>query len=300
MVLPELDGQRLDLAAAALSGLSRRRVRALAADGCVWLNGKAVRILSRVIHLADVVDVVPGAETLAGPAGTSLHLDVIHEDGWIIAVDKPAGVASQAPRRRGEGELTVQELLAVQLAAREGQRTAVLLIHRLDRLTTGVLVFARQHEAARALARTWAAGRADKRYLTVVRGDPGEAQRTLSGAIAADPNVAGRFRVARGGRPARTEFRRLATAGGLSLLEVHPLTGRTHQVRVHLAEAGFPVAGDALYGGGRALPRPLLHAWRLRLPHPRTGRPVRLEAPLPPDMAALLREHGFAVTLPPS
>lgn len=295
VVPPELAGERLDQGGAALSGLSRRRVRALAAEGRLWLNGKAVRVLSRSLHPADVVDVVRADEAIADPLPPP-PLDLLHEDGWLIAIDKPAGVASQPPRQRAPGELTAQERLAAHLALREGRRVDVLLFHRLDRLTTGVLVFARQREAARALARTWAEGKAEKRYLTVVRGDPGEARRALAGPISPDPLVPGRFRVARGGRPARTQVRRLAAADGLALVEVHPLTGRTHQVRVHLADAGFPVAGDGLYGGGGGLPRPFLHAWRLTLPHPKDGAPLHLEAPLPPDMAAFLAAHGL--TLP--
>lgn len=291
---PALAGERLDQGAAALSGLPRRRVRALAAEGRLWLNGKGVRVLSRLLHPADVVDVVRADEALT-EALPPPPLGLLHEDSWLIAIDKPAGVASQPPRERVPGELTAQERLAAQLALREGRRMDLLLFHRLDRLTTGVLVFARQREASRALARTWAEGGADKRYLTVVRGDPGEAQRMLAGPIAADPLVPGRFRVARGGRPARTRVRRLAAANGLALVEVHPLTGRTHQVRVHLADAGFPVAGDGLYGGGGGLPRPFLHAWRLTLPHPKDGAPLRLVAPLPPDMAAFLAARALII-----
>ena len=292
VVPPRLAGERLDQGAAALSELPRRRVRALAAEGRLWLNGRAVRVLSRTLHLGDVVDILAAGEALLVPPAPA-GLTILHEDGWLVAIDKPAGAASQPPRRRTEGELTAQERLVLQLSLREGHRVEALLFHRLDRLTTGVLVFARQHAAARALARTWAEGRAVKRYLAVVRGDPGAEELDLAGPIATDPVLAGRFRVARGGRPARSRVRRLTAAGGLALVEVHPLTGRTHQVRVHLADAGCPVAGDALYGGGSGVPRPFLHAWRLTLPHPDGGAPLRLEAPLPDDMVAFLAAHGL-------
>ena len=105
----------------------------------------------------------------------------------------------------------------------------------------------------------------------------------------------GRYCVARNGKPATTEVRLIAAVAEFSLLEVRPLTGRTHQVRVHLAEVGFPVAGDALYGGAGGVPRPFLHAWRLTFPHPRTGRQLRLEAPIPPDMRGFLAGLGVAV-----
>jgi 23S rRNA pseudouridine1911/1915/1917 synthase len=295
LVLPDHAGLRLDQGAAALTGLPRRRVRALAADGCLWLNGKAVRIVSRQLQLADVVDVVHDGNALAEPPPIPQPLAIVHEDGWLVAIDKPAGVASQPPRSRAPGELTAQERLALQLAARDGRRFEPLLFHRLDRLTTGVLLFACQHDAARALTRAWAEGRADKRYLAVVRGDPGETLRVVTGGIAPDAMAPGRFRVSRGGRPARTEVRRIAASDEFALVEVHPLTGRTHQVRVHLAHAGFPVAGDALYDGGNGGPRPFLHAWRLSIPHPRDASRLHLEAPVPPDMAAFLAAHGLVL-----
>ncbi len=294
VVRPELAGERLDQGLAALAGIARRRVRALIAGGCLWLNGRPCRVLSRPLHLADVLDVVQEGEMLASPPPEPAALSILHEDGWLVAVDKPAGVATQPPRNRAPGELTAHERVLLQLAAREGKQVEVLLFHRLDRLTTGVLVFARQHEAARALAKTWASAAAQKRYLAVVQGELTEGPRKFSGAIARDPLVPGRFHVARGGKPATTEVHLLARVGEFSLVEVRPLTGRTHQVRVHLAAAGFPVAGDALYGGGGGVPRPFLHAWRLTLPHPRTGRQLRLEAPLPADLQRFLAGLGVS------
>ncbi|MFI5165130.1 MAG: pseudouridine synthase [Thermoanaerobaculales bacterium] len=295
LVTPDLAEQRLDQALAALSRLSRRATRGVIDEGAVWLNAKPVRIASRLVTTGDVLDMVAEGPSPATPAPLPPPLAILHEDGWLIAVDKPFGVASQPPRQRRPGELTAQEHLLLQLAARDGQHREVLLFHRLDRITTGVLVFARQRDAARALTRIWASGEVDKRYLAVVRGDPGERPLVLAGAIAADPLVPGRFRVAARGRPARSEVRRLAIAGELALVEVHPTTGRTHQVRVHLADAGFPVVGDALYGGGGSAPRPFLHAWRLSLPHPHNGPLLRLVAPLPADLVAFLASRGCDV-----
>jgi len=293
LVYPDHAGMRLDQGAAALTALSRRRVRSLADAGRLWLNGKAIRVVSRELHTADVVDVLQGDETLAVPRPLPPRLAVLHEDGWLVAIDKPPGVTSQAPRQRAPGELTAQERVALQLAARDGRRAETMLVHRLDRITTGVLLFARQHEAARALSRTWAEGRAEKRYLAVVCGDPGAAVRDVDAPISPDRITPGRFCVTARGRPARTEIRRLAVSRGYALVEVRPLTGRTHQVRVHLAHAGFPVAGDSLYGGGGSVPRPFLHAAVLTIPHPRDRRRLRLEAPLPADMAGFLSDHAL-------
>lgn len=299
LVYPELAGRRLDQGAAALAGLPRRRVRTLIAEGRLWLNGKPTRVLSRQLHLADVLDIVRGEETLAAPPSAPLSLPILYEDGWLLAVDKPAGLTTQQPRRRAPGETTAHERVLLQLAAREGQRVEILLFHRLDRLTTGVLVFARQQAATRGLTKLWSSGAADKRYLAIVHGRPEERHRKLVGAIAPDPLVPGRFRVVRGGRPATTELRTLAPLGELSLVEAHPLTGRTHQVRVHLAAAGFPVAGDTLYGGRAVVPRPFLHAWRLAFPHPHTGTLLRLEAPVPADLRTFLADLGVAAEVLP-
>ena len=291
LVTPNLSDLRLDQGLAHLAGVSRRHARSLVAAGRLWLNGRATRVLSRGLHLGDVLDVLPEGEELKPPTPSPL-LSILHEDHWIIAVDKPAGLATQPPQRRSPGELTAHESVLLQLAARDGRRREVLLFHRLDRLTTGVLVFARHHDAARGLATAWGTAAVQKRYLVVVSGDPGGGTMTLDGAIAPDPRVPGRFRVARHGKPASTRVRRIATLGALALVEASPATGRTHQVRVHLAEAGCPVTGDRLYGGGAGVPRPFLHAWRLSFPHPRGGRVVRLVAPVPPDMAAFLAALG--------
>ena len=259
----------------------------------MWVNGASVRVLSRPLRTGDVLDVIPGAEPLAAAAPLPPALEIVHEDGWLVAINKPPGLASQAPRRRTAGELTAPEVLAMQLGWRDGRRAELLLFHRLDRITSGLLVLARHHDAARALSRSWAAGETEKTYLAVVHGDPGPAPLAIARAIGRDQLSPGRFRTDRAGKPARTEVLRLAAAPGLALVQARPLTGRSHQVRVHLAELGFPVAGDRLYGAGGRMIRPFLHAWRLALPHPRDGSTLRLEAPLPLDMREFLASHGL-------
>ena len=292
LIGPELVGQRLDQALAACSGLSRRQVRTLIDGGKLWLNQNPTRVQSRVVQVGDVVDLLDAKPTTP-PAHAPRPLPILYEDGHLLAIDKPAGVVTQPPRQRTPGEITVHEWLALQLAWREGRRSDLLLFHRLDRMTTGVLVFARQHEAARALARAWAGGKVRKTYLTVVVGDPGAKPVTVDAPIASDPLVPGRYRPSRRGKPARTEVRRLSVAGELALCEVRPFTGRTHQVRVHLAHLGHPVAGDSLYGGRSDLVRPFLHAWRLVLPHPRERRNLTIEAPIPEEMARFLAAHAL-------
>lgn len=280
--------------------MSRRHARAVIEEGRLWLNASSVRVLSRTVRAGDVIDVIPGDDRLAPPEQAPSPIGIVHEDGWLVAVNKPPGLASQPPRDRRHGELTAPEVLAMQLALRDGHRVDVLLFHRLDRITSGLLVLARHHEAARALTRTWQAGAAEKIYLAVVRGDPGPAPLAMARAIGRDRLTPGRFRTDRSGKSARTEVVRVAASGGLALVTARPLTGRSHQVRVHLAELGFPVAGDRLYGGGSGVVRPFLHAWKLGLPHPRNGARLQLEAPLPADMQQFLAAHdlGWAPPAP--
>lgn len=301
IVTPEVAGLRLDQAIAALCGLSRRQVRAVIASGGVWLNARPSRVLSRPVVVADVIDVLSQDAAAAPGAPTLPTLGILFDDGWLLAVDKPAGLACQPPRQRTPGEWTVHELAAARIAARDGRRGELLLIHRLDRVTTGVFILARQHDAARALAKSWSSGTVHKRYLAIVAGDPGDEPRVVAAPLGADRLVPGRQRVAKNGRDARSELIPLARSGALGLVEVRPLTGRTHQVRVHLAHIGCPVAGDTLYGGGGSpgdggpVSRPFLHAWRIELPHPRTGRTMSIEAPLPQDMLFALATAGIDV-----
>jgi len=288
-VRPANDGQRLDVGAAALSGLPRRQVRALIDEGRLWLNARPCRVASRVLHLGDVLDVIGLAPESGGPDLPPLA--VVYEDGWLVAVDKPRGAYTQPPRGASTG-LSVLDLAVLRLSHRDGHRVELKLVHRLDRITSGVLVLARQRDAAGRLAAAWSSRDVDKRYLAVVRGAPAH-ELSIDAPIGADPLAPGRFRVDRHGREAHTHVRTLAAARDLALIEARPFSGRTHQVRVHLAERGHPVLGDGLYGGGSAPPGPFLHAWRLTLPHPRDGRTLQLTAPIPDDFAAFLAAHGL-------
>jgi len=221
---------------------------------------------------------------------------VLHLDAQLLAVDKPAGRIVIPGRVAGERSLREE------LEALHGR---LWVVHRLDRGTTGVLLFARTAEAHRALNLAFDRGEPRKRYLALVRGVPPGSIR-LDAPIA--PGRRGRMRVAARddprGKPAATVVRRLEafpardwTGGPLALVEALPETGRTHQIRVHLAQAGFPLAVDPDYGeagsladsGGRPLlARTPLHAARLEVEHPAGGGALVLEAPLPADLAAAL------------
>jgi RluA family pseudouridine synthase len=211
--------------------------------------------------------------------------DVLHEDADLVAVRKPAWLCMQGSRASQRLSLEA-ELRA--LLGEPGLRAA----HRLDRQTSGVALFARHARAARVLAAAFAGRRVHKRYLALVAPPPSVAAFDVAAALVRVPDPARpRFGVAANGegRPSLSHFRALRVQGGRALLLAEPVTGRTHQLRVHLAAVGCPVVGDDFYGPPRAAGDPervQLHAWRLAIP-PRAGAPaLSLEAPPPPDFEA--------------
>ncbi|MFO0581234.1 MAG: RluA family pseudouridine synthase [Anaeromyxobacter sp.] len=215
---------------------------------------------------------------------------VLHEDAQLVAISKPAGRIVVPGRTPGEESLR-EEL--------EGRFGALWVVHRLDRGTSGVLVLARTAEAHRTLNLAFDAGQPRKRYLALVRGVP-----AWDGLRVDVPIAKGRKGRMRPGRPGEAGAKASATAfavlerfpaAGLALVEARPETGRTHQIRVHLRSAGFPLAVDPDYAepgplgvAGATLARTPLHAARLELAHPATGAPLVLEAPLPEDLEAVL------------
>jgi len=297
VVPPGHDGERLDIFLAGSTSLSRRAVRRLVGSGGVWRNGDSVRVQSKSLETGDVVDLLLPCDELGVPATPDLPMpEILFEDRWLVVVHKPAGVLSQ-PAETDTRELALNQLLLLGLALREGRRPFVRLVHRIDRLTSGAVLFARNPQSLRPLTRAWAEGEVDRRYLAVVEGDPAADEFLVDQPIARDRSHRWRFRIAEDGSPAHTRVAVIERhPSGTALVECRLITGRTHQVRVHLAHLGHPVVGDRLYGA-RPTPeihRPLLHAARLTLPHPQTGEILTVESPVPEDMARLLagRQSG--------
>ncbi|HET9035532.1 MAG TPA: RluA family pseudouridine synthase [Myxococcaceae bacterium] len=262
---------------------SREEASTLVSRGAVYLRGRRQRDANLAVAPGTEVLVVleeAGRSSIA-PLPATGPLRVLHEDAEVLAVDKPAGLAAQPT----PGGLTSLLLLASDHLGREAG-----LVHRLDRDTSGVMIFGKSPAATSALAASFRTGAARKTYLAVTA--PGlQDAGTCTLRLAPDRTRPGRW-VARprDGIEAETRFRRLAATAELALAALWPRTGRTHQIRAHLAALGAPIAGDRLYGGpmllqGRAIGRSLLHAHLLAVPHPRTGAPLLLRAPLPEDMA---------------
>ena len=207
---------------------------------------------------------------------------VLHRDGLILVVDKPTGVPVHAGP--GGGPNLEQGFAGL----RFGRRRSPALAHRLDRDTSGCLVLGRHPKALRRLGGLFAEGRVEKTYWALVGGVPPAPEGRVEAPLLKREGRRGwRIVTDPGGKPARTDYRLLAQHDGISWLELRPLTGRTHQIRVHMAELGCPILGDTAYGG-RSGERPLLHSRAIALPLYPGRPPVRVEAPPPSDMAWIL------------
>lgn len=286
-------GARLDVFLAAATGLSRRAARRLVGAGGVWRNGDPLRVQSRTVDAGDVVDLLLPPDEVGVPARPNLEAPpILFEDRWLVVVDKPAGVLSQPAETSPHGELALDQMLLLCLAARDGCRPFLRLFHRLDRLTTGAVLFAHNPQALPPLARAWETGAVDRRYLAIVEGVPPFEHTRIDHPIGRDRSHQWRFHVDEAGQQAQTNVAVLEChSNGSALVECRLVTGRTHQVRVHLAAIGHPVVGDRLYGArpNPSVSRPLLHAAGLSLPHPRTGVRLTVESPLPADMTGFGR-----------
>ncbi len=292
LVRPGQGGIRLDLFLPEAAGPSRRRSRALISEGAVWRNGQAVRVQSRILDEGDVIDIVSPDIELESHPWRPEELDLVFEDRWLAVANKKAGVLTQPSENSRTEELALDQHLLLWMAYRDGRRPFLRTVHRLDRLTSGLVVFAHNPQALPALDRSWRSGKVDRFYLALVEDLPEDDQGVIDAPIGRDRSHAWRFEVDRGGKEARTHFKVVHREDQWSAVLCRLETGRTHQVRVHLAHLGHPVLGDHLYGSStRDVPRPLLHAWALGFPHPGDNSPLRLTAPIPSVMSTRLGEE---------
>jgi 23S rRNA pseudouridine1911/1915/1917 synthase len=227
-------------------------------------------------------------ESMSAPQAS---LEILYEDDVLLAVNKPAGLVVHPTYRNATG--TLLETLRDREPA-----TRFFLVGRLDRLTSGVVIAAKTRDAYVAIQRTWA--EAEKDYLAVVHGLVDPAWGEIDLPLGTDPADRRRRMVRPDGAPSVTRFERLAysTASGVSLLRCRILTGRRHQIRVHLLAHGWPIVGDPVYGApdSHRFPRQALHAWRISMRHPASGAPLRIEAPPPSDLAEFLGAAGVPLT----
>jgi 23S rRNA pseudouridine1911/1915/1917 synthase len=292
LVGPEQQGERLDIFVAGATQLSRRAARRLITDGLVWRNGDPLRVQSRPLTIGDVVDVLrPSEELGVPPLPEVVTPELLFHDQFLLVAAKPAGVLSQPAENRSPDDPSFDHQVLLALALSTGRRPFLRMLHRLDRMTSGAVLFARTSSALQPLTQAWAEGRVERSYLAVVEGHPKMDSFEIDRPIARDRGHRWRFRCHESGRAARTIVQVVARLdSGLSVVRCLLITGRTHQVRVHLSDVGYPVLGDWLYGSKRAdeADRPLLHAASLTFPHPDTGEELRVECPTPQDLAKFI------------
>jgi 23S rRNA pseudouridine1911/1915/1917 synthase len=291
-----LAGQRLDRALATLlADASRTRIQSAIRAGQIIVDARAAKpgqVLGpgqRITIAPDAWTTASGPATAPAPQAEAIPLPVVYEDAHLLVIDKPAGmVVHPAPGHAG-GTL-VNALLAhvPDIEGGEAQRPGI--VHRLDKDTSGLMVVAKDAATQSALAGQIQAHQFVKRYLALVEGRMPSMEGVIEAPIGRDPRQRQRMAVvtvAQGGRESRTRFRVLTEARGRSLLEIQLETGRTHQIRVHLAAVGHPVVGDLVYGHSQPPqpPRQFLHAIHLEFAHPTAGEWLVFDAPLPSDLA---------------
>jgi 23S rRNA pseudouridine1911/1915/1917 synthase len=293
--VPEgLDGERLDSALARMFGLSRTTAAELISGGSVLVGGRAAAKSDRVpagewleVTLPPAPSAQPDPEPVPG-------MTIVYEDADIVVVDKPPGVAAH-PTPGWTGPTVQQGLLAAgHSVATSGAAERQGIVHRLDAGTSGLMVVAKSEPAYSALKRAFREREVDKTYHALVQGHPDPLRGTVDAPIARHPSGDGRFAVVAGGRPSVTHYDTLEAYRAASLTEIILETGRTHQIRVHMAAVRHPCVGDRLYGADPVLAarlgltRQWLHAARLGFAHPADGRRVEFTSAYPPDLANAL------------
>ena len=283
--------------------LSRTRVQRWIDEQLVLVNGAPARRASDRIAAGDRI-LVEGPQALvrrAAPAPETLPLDVLFEDEYLLALNKAPGVVSHPTYKHSSG--TLLNAVLGKLRGKDG--VAPALINRLDKDTSGVLLVAKSRAVHARVQKDMAAGLVRKEYIAVVHGRPKRGRGVIALPLGRDPYDRRRVIVREDGQPSETRYELVASvrrgeaclAPTTSLLRCELITGRTHQIRVHLAASGWPIVGDAVYGrpGSREFPRQALHAWRITFPSPAANTRIQLTAPLPADLMDLLVQLGISL-----
>ena len=290
VVTREFHGQRLDKALVAMADeFSRSHLQGLIEQGHVSVDGVMANSASRKVLAGQqiVVDLVPTPESRAFRA-EALPLSIVFEDEHLMIIDKPAGLVVHPAAGNWSGTL-LNGVLAHHATAATLPRAGI--VHRLDKDTSGLMVVGKTLPAVTALMRAIAAREVHREYLALVHGHLGQETFRVDAPLARDPQSRVRMAVVASGKPAQTDVTRLAVTetadGPVSAVRCKLHTGRTHQIRVHLASRGYPLVGDTMYGGHHALgmQRQALHAVRLGLSHPQTSEALWFDAGPPADLA---------------
>jgi 23S rRNA pseudouridine1911/1915/1917 synthase len=285
-VPPSAAGTRLDRwLASYLPALSRSRIQAVIRSGGALLNGRRTKPSELVRAGDEILWRNPAVVSCESARAEEMSLEVLFEDDVLAVLNKPAGMVVHPGPGHSAGTLVAGLLHRFGSLSQIGGVTRPGIVHRLDKETSGCLVVAKSDAVHRLLAAQFAGREVKKVYVALVSGSPRFRSGVVDAPIGRHATHRKKMAVrATGrGREAITEYRVLESAGGKSLIECHPRTGRTHQIRVHLKHLGCPVLGDPLYGHRGGYSRHMLHAWKLEFRHPVSGRRLAFEAALPPE-----------------
>jgi len=294
----ENPGERLDKLIVAEVGdsLSRAQIQALIKDGGVMVNGTQVKPGVKLKGGEHISVTIPIREENDVVKPEIIPLNVLYEDKDIAVIDKPAGMTIH-PGVGNETGTLVSAMLArwPEIAKMNTNEKRAGIVHRLDKDTSGLVVIAKNDVSRRRLMEQFQSRTVEKTYLALLEKMPPTPVGRIEAPIARDPNQRKRMAVVRGGKPAITEYRVIESdfSGDQALVRVNLLTGRTHQIRVHMAFIGAPIVGDSIYGFRKQrlkLKRHFLHAAELAFDHPRTGERLRFESPLPPGLTNVLEK----------
>lgn len=287
---PEAAGQRLDqFLSQAVAGLSRTRARKIVDLGGVHLNGRRVRTCSQSLAVGAKIEIYTDGYPLEPFRLADNH--ILYRDKYLLVLNKPAGIETQPTPARYKG--TIYEALLHLLGGGNGiHKPALGMVQRLDRGTSGLMVFSLHPQAHPGLSRIFLEHRVEKSYLALVATAPEPQMGEIRSLLARKHKTNKMVSVEYGGKLAITRYATRCSADTGALVEIELLTGRTHQIRVHLSEAGSPLLGDSFYGGaaqhlGLQLERPMLHAYSLGFTHPVTQEELSFKLPLPADMQQL-------------
>ena len=303
--IPEGKPGRVDRFVADATGLSRSHVQKLITDGRLTSKGHTVRANTIVTAGTELVLDVPEPVALDMAPAHDIPLDIVYEDDDLLIVDKPSGLVVHPSPGHHDGDTLVNALLARAGGSEYGGIAGVArpgIVHRLDRDTSGLLMVAKHDAAQHSLMAQLKARRVRKTYLALVQGSVAAAVGRIEAPIGRDPKHRTKMAVVPDGRPSTTGYRVRERFPDWTLLELDLITGRTHQIRVHLDAIGHPVAGDPIYGTGTSrrgpagLDRLFLHAWRLELAAPGDGHLIRATAPLPDELERVLTSLRAAET----
>ena len=289
------DGRRLDVLLAEKTGLTRSRVAQLMEDGQCDAGGKTERKAGAKAAVGCVITLTVPAPKPAMPQPEDLPLDILYEDDDLAVVIKPCGMVVHPAAGNEDGTLVNALLYHLDHLGSIGGETRPGIVHRLDKDTSGLLLVAKNDAAQLSLSRQLQDRAMEKHYRAMVDGIPKEESGRIEAAIARSKKDRKKMAIDPEGREAVTEWRLLARGRGCALLDVHILTGRTHQIRVHMKSIGHPVCGDPIYGSDRGakVPRLMLHAYSLSFTHPTTGERMTFTAPLPEAFIKGLMGNGI-------